>query len=66
MATTSKRHTVAGSEKQALPGAKSIGAVRPDERIEVTVRLRSRPQPQKSAARGIGEDQHPGQRHYPW
>ncbi len=41
MATT-KRVTVPGSEKKALPAAQVIGAVEPEERIEITVVLRPR------------------------
>jgi kumamolisin len=37
-----KRMTVLGSEKKALPNAKVIGNVDPDERIEITVVLRPR------------------------
>ena len=34
------RHIIPGSERHALEGAKAIGPARPDERIEVTLRLR--------------------------
>jgi len=44
----SKRKNVPGSEKRALPTAKVVGAVDPNERIEVTVYLR----PKSSAAAG--------------
>ena len=36
------RHTIPGSERQALEGAQAIGPARPDERIEVTLRLRAK------------------------
>jgi len=39
-----------GSERVALPGAHAVGAANPDERIEVTVRLRSR-SPEKIAGK---------------
>lgn len=37
------RSVVAGSQKKALPGAKLIGKIDPEERIEVTLRIRRRP-----------------------
>ena len=42
MASSKKRTTVPGSEKKALPNSKVIGAVDPNERIEITVVLRPR------------------------
>jgi len=41
-----------GSERVALPGARAVGAANPDERIEVTVRLRSR-SPEKIAGKSV-------------
>lgn len=64
MAHSSKRHPLAGSERQALPGAKSVGPVRPDERIEVTLRVRSKALLQALEARALAGDRHPGQRKY--
>jgi kumamolisin len=64
MPSTSKRHTLVGSERQPMPGAKSIGAVRPDERIEVTVRVRSKAAPKAPVTGGVDDDKHPGQRTY--
>jgi kumamolisin len=64
MATTSSRHVIPGSEKQPLPGAQATGPVRPDERIEVTLRLRARTPLQALATNGINDDTHPGQRRY--
>jgi len=59
------RHTLPGSERQPLEGARAIGPARPDERIEVTLRLRPRtPIAQAFAANGAGNDTHPGQRRY--
>ena len=42
MARSAKRFVIAGSEKTALSDATVAGAVHPDERIEVTVRVRRR------------------------
>jgi kumamolisin len=61
---TSNRHTIPGSEKQPLPGAKAIGPARPDERIEVTLRLRAKTSPQARAATGTADDTHPARRQY--
>ena len=59
------RHIIPGSEKQALEGAKAVGPARPDERIEVTLRLRAKvPVAHALAATGAGNDTHPGQRKY--
>jgi kumamolisin len=44
--------TLHGSERVALPGARAMGAANPDERIEVTVRLRSR-SPEKMTGKNI-------------
>jgi kumamolisin len=44
--------TLHGSERVALPGARAVGAANPDERIEVTVRLRSR-SPEKITGKNI-------------
>ena len=43
MATSSSRYTIPGSERAPLPGARSVGAVTPQERIEVSVRVRAKP-----------------------
>ncbi len=52
------RREVSGSTKSKVPGATLVGDVRPDERIEVTVRLRARP-----GAAGLAAPQLvPGQR----
>ena len=59
------RHTIPGSERHALEGAKAIGPARPDERIEVTLRLRPKaPVAHALAANGADDDSHPGQRKY--
>ncbi len=64
MATSSTRYTIPGSEKSPMPGARAMRDAAPDERFEVTVRLRAR-----SRLRGVGDggvqaDQLPGQRQY--
>ena len=59
------RHIIPGSERHALDGAKAIGPARPDERVEVTLRLRAKtPIAHALAAAGAGDDTHPGQRKY--
>ena len=59
------RHTIPGSERHALEGAQAVGAARPDERIEVTLRLRAKtPVAHAAAASGVADDTHPGQRKY--
>jgi kumamolisin len=64
MPTTSNRYIIPGSEKLAMPGATAVRAAPPDERFEVTVRLRSRA-PQSSLAAGGGhDDKLPAQRQY--
>ena len=59
------RHTIPGSERQALEGARAIGPASPDERIEVTLRLRAKtPAAQALSASALADDVHPGQRKY--
>ena len=59
------RHIIPGSDRQALEGAKAVGPARPDERIEVTLRLRAKtPVASALAANGVAGDTHPGQRKY--
>ena len=59
------RHIIPGSERTALDGAQAIGPARPDERIEVTLRLRAKtPAAHAVVASGAGGDTHPGQRKY--
>ncbi len=64
MATTTKRYTLPGSDKLPVAGAKAVGATRPDERIEVTVRLRPKTALKALEAGGFYDDVHPGQRKY--
>jgi len=59
------RHTIPGSDRQALAGATAIGPARADERIEVTLRLRAKtPIAHALTAAGASDDTHPGQRKY--
>jgi len=62
--TPSMRHTLAGSERLALPGARAVAAVAADERIEVTVRLRPKTPLRSLDTGGVDSDTHPGQRKY--
>jgi subtilase family serine protease len=64
MASISKRFTVPGSERAAVRGAKSAGEVRPDERIEVTVRVRPKTTLQSLAVGAVQDDAPPAQRKY--
>ena len=38
-----KRSTLPGSDRESLPGAKVVGKVDPDQRIEITVQVRRKP-----------------------
>ncbi|MEP6504497.1 MAG: S53 family peptidase [Betaproteobacteria bacterium] len=59
------RHIIPGSEKHALEGAKAVGPARPDERIEVTLRLRPKaPIAHALAATNADADTHPASRKY--
>lgn len=42
MAISKKHHSVAGSERTALPGARMVGPANPDEQVRVTLLLRRR------------------------
>src|SRR5438552_1300755 len=70
MALSRKRITVPGSEKKAVPAAKVIGEVDPNERIEITVVLRPRtsngsPSPEAAMAEALQAGaQLPQQRKY--
>ena len=64
MASSSGRHTIAGSEREPLPGARSVGAVRSDERIEVTLRLRPKAPLTTLAPRDLSSDKAPADRKY--
>ncbi|HEY4066759.1 MAG TPA: S53 family peptidase, partial [Burkholderiaceae bacterium] len=64
MSSKSSRHTLPGSERHALAGAKAVGEVHPDERIEVTLRLRSKTPLATLAARGVHDATPPARRRY--
>jgi len=70
MASKTKRKTIPGSEKKALPNAKTVGKIDPEERIEVTVVLRPRTATSQGARKAAAEDamssgtQLPEQRQY--
>jgi kumamolisin len=59
-----KRIPVVGSERKAVPGAQPIGAVRSDERFEVTLRLRPRSPLPDLAADLPKASESPGKRRY--
>lgn len=62
--TTTPRHVVAGSERRPLPGAVATGPVRPDERVEVTLRLRPKAPLAGAMADASAADQRPAERRY--
>ena len=64
MSKPSSRHTLPGSERRAVPGARAARAALTDERIEVSVRLRPRPGRKDLDDGGALADQRPGQRRY--
>jgi kumamolisin len=64
MPNSTKRHVVPGSERQPLVGSRGVAEVRPDERIEVTLRLRAKPAARGADDGGVFDDKHPGQRVY--
>jgi hypothetical protein len=50
MSAKSKRHLIPASERVVMAGAKAVGDVAPEERIEVTVQVRA-----KRSPRGLNE-----------
>jgi kumamolisin len=64
MSNSAARHVIPGSEKSALPGATVVRAAAPDERFEVTVRLRSKVPANQAAPGGVHSDTSPAQRSY--
>ena len=60
---TAHRHLLSGSERQPMPGARAAGAVLDDERIEVSVRVRAKPDAGDVDAGALG-DQLPAARSY--
>jgi len=63
MSNASNRHVIPGSEKAAMPGARPVRAAQPDERFEVTVRLRAKA-PFTNPANGSHDDKLPAERQY--
>lgn len=64
MSQSPKRVTLPGSEKHALPGALAAGPIAPEERFEVTVRVRRKaPLPAPGAA-NYAQDVPPAERNY--
>ena len=64
MSTTPNRHIVSGSERSVMPDAKVSGDVAPDERFEVTVRIRAKPSSRGLGEGGAHEDRPPAKRQY--
>jgi kumamolisin len=64
MATSPNRYTIPGSDKGPMPGAHALRDTAPDERFEVTVRLRARSRQRGATEGGVLADQLPGQRQY--
>jgi kumamolisin len=62
MVTTPKRLHITGSEREALPGARAMGEVAPDERLEVTVRVRPMAPTRSMAAAALSADTLPARR----
>ena len=58
------RHVVPGSERVAVPGAKPISSAAPDERLEVTVRVRAKPASRDANDGAAFDDKSPAQRRY--
>ena len=46
---------VPGSERAPMPGARGVETIAPNERIEVTVRVRQRPSNTRGAVRSAAE-----------
>lgn len=55
---------VPGSERQPLPGTRAVGTLDPNERIEVTVRVRQRPSTSRGVAQSAAEAPQLDQRQY--
>ena len=64
MSIKPNRHIVPGSERNVMPGATVSGDVAPDERFEVTVRLRTKPSSRSLGEGGAHDDRPPAQRRY--
>ena len=63
-AKVGSRFVVPGTERRALPGARAAAPVLPDERIEVSVRVRPKPGARDLDAGGALADQPPAERRY--
>jgi kumamolisin len=59
-----KRVKIRGSEKNALPGARSVGPIDDNERLEVTVRLRSKKPLEDLTSSNAYSDTLPRERNY--
>ncbi len=64
MPTNPKRVIIRGSEKDALPGAKSVGPVDANERLEVTVKIRPKKPLDDLTSSSAFADTLPGSRTY--
>ncbi len=64
MSNTSPRATISGSNRQAAPGAIPVGPVRDDERVDVTVLVRSKSRLGAPGARDTSRDASSAQRRY--
>ena len=62
--TSSPRHVIVGSERRPLPGEAAASPVHPDERIEVTLRLRPKAPLADATLAAVGEEKSPAQRQY--
>ena len=58
------RVEIPGSERTPVPGARSVGPVAADERLEVTLRLRPKQSLASLAATGALDDRKPAERQY--
>jgi len=63
MAIPSPRHIIQGSQREPLAGATAVGPIQPDERIEVTLRVRAKAA-SGPTARSLQADTAPQQRTY--
>ncbi len=64
MTATTARHTLSGTIRSPIAGAHAIAVTHPDERIEVTVRVRRKAPILRGGATGNFDDRHPGKRAY--
>ncbi|MDP9045163.1 MAG: S53 family peptidase, partial [Pseudomonadota bacterium] len=60
----SSRHPVVGSERKPYDNAVSVGPIRADERVDVTVRVRPRAHPEATVWHAATRDCQPAQRRY--